>query len=61
MFGKLKYVDDDEHGEATKAPITIVNAPLVSTAETEHHRVAHNDVVGKSNCPECKEQKEESK
>lgn len=61
VFGKLKYVDDDAHGEAIKAPITIVTAPLVSTAEVEHHKVAKNEVVGKSNCPECKEQKEESR
>lgn len=44
-----------------KAPITIVTAPLVSTAQTEHHKVPINEVVGKTNCPECKEQNRESK
>lgn len=61
VFTKLNYVDtDDSHGEATKAPITIVTAPLVSTAEVDRHRVPINQVLGKSNCPECIEEDREA-
>lgn len=61
VFGKLRYVDTDTSGEATKAPITIVTAPLISTAETDRHKVGINQVVGKSNCPECKEENHEAR
>jgi hypothetical protein len=60
VFTNLHYVDVDSHGESAKAPITIVTAPLVSTAEVEHHRVAVNQAVGKSNCPECLEENKEA-
>jgi hypothetical protein len=60
VFGKLKYVDSDA-GESTKAPITIVTAPLISTAETDHHKVGVNQVVGKSNCPECIDENKDAK
>ncbi len=54
VFGKLKYVDeDDSHGESAKAPITIVTAPIVSTAKTDKHKVGINQVVGEENCSQC--------
>lgn len=34
VFGNLKYAESNNQNEATKAPITIVTAPLVSTAST---------------------------
>lgn len=61
VFGKLKYVDNDEHGETAKAPITIVTAPLVSTARTEKHKVGVNEVVGEENCEQCEEEDRDAK
>jgi hypothetical protein len=60
VFGKLKYVPE-ERPDLAKAPITIVTAPLVSTAQTDRHKVGVNQVVGRSNCPECLEDKLEAR
>jgi hypothetical protein len=55
-FKQIKYVESDDKN-FIKAPITIVNVPLVSTAATTEHKVAKNYNIDNSNLPEDRQSK----
>jgi len=53
----LRYAENHSDGELEKAPITVVTVPIVASLDHDDgHRVARNEVVGKSNCPQCKDE-----
>ena len=59
VFGNLRQEENSNVGQRQASNI-IVTAPLVSTDKVDSHRVVYNERVGRSNCPQCKDDKEDA-
>ena len=59
VFGNLRHEENSNSG-LRQASNIVVTAPLISTDKVDSHRVGYNERVGKSNCPQCREDKKQA-